>query len=52
MYKEKIEAKKSAGDQGLCCPHRADSKSPCVNMEQVLKGRRADTKPDRRKIEK
>ena len=52
MQKAKNEETKSAGTTGFCCPHCADSKFPCVNMEQVMKGGKAGTKPDRRKLEK
>jgi hypothetical protein len=51
MQKVKSE-KKSAVAPGFCCPHCADSKFPCVNMEQVMKGGKAAVKPDRRKLEK
>lgn len=27
---------KSPSGQGMCCPHCADSKFPCVNMEKSM----------------
>ncbi len=35
--------------QGFCCPHCADSKYPCVNMERLMKTEKGEKKPEPRK---
>lgn len=39
MPKVKVEEK-----GGLCCPHCADSKFPCVNMERQMRRERTEEK--------
>lgn len=36
--------------QGFCCPHCADSKFPCVNMEKAMESRtRQEPEPDKKR---
>jgi hypothetical protein len=44
--KEETVSKKATKERGgLCCPHCADSKYPCVTMEkQMRKGEKAEIK--------
>jgi len=52
--KEVSMSKKATRERGgLCCPHCADSKYPCVTMEkQLRKGERISIKREPRKKEK
>lgn len=47
---EAMKEKESREKGGLCCPHCADSKYPCVNMEkQMRKGTASREEPEKGK---
>lgn len=37
-----MSKKESKGKGGLCCPHCADSKFPCVTMEKQMRRENAE----------
>ena len=46
-----MRKKESKEKGGLCCPHCADSKFPCVNMEMQMRKEQPE-KPQSKKDEK
>jgi hypothetical protein len=42
----KRKSSKSSTGQGLCCPHCADSKFPCVNMEKSMRSDSGAVRPE------
>ena len=46
----KSKSEKVSTGQGLCCPHCADSKFPCVNMEKSMKADKSGVRPELKEI--